>query len=33
MEQVSGVGAGQDLVAFDDSFEVRLEGHWFKRSR
>ncbi len=33
MEELGGVGAGEGLAAFDDSFEVGLEGHWFKGSR
>jgi hypothetical protein len=32
LEELGGVGAGEGLVAFDDSFEVGLEGHWFKGS-
>ena len=30
LEEFGGVGAGEGLVAFDDSLEVGLEGHWFK---
>jgi hypothetical protein len=33
LEELGGVGAGEGLASFDDSFEVGLEGHWFKRSR
>jgi hypothetical protein len=33
LEELGGVGAGEGLVTFDDSFEVGLEGHWFKGSR
>jgi hypothetical protein len=33
LEELGGVGAGEGLVTFDDSFEVGLEGHWLKRSR
>ena len=29
LEELGGVGAGEGLAAFDDSFEIRLEGHWF----
>jgi hypothetical protein len=33
LEEFCGVGAGEGFAAFDDSFEIGLEGHWIKRSR
>jgi hypothetical protein len=33
LEELGGVGPGEGFAVLDDSFEVGLEGHCFKRSR